>query len=140
MPYISNHHPAEFKLQLDMFEPVLTRNDFDETWQPNIYTGRTEDGKYSVTGGASFNHCLPYKGNEYFLGKFYIPDSATIKPFFEYQVVAARNGSKDIWHLRLFMKWGSDFYFYCFNPDDRDVFEKYRECVDAKNIWPRCCV
>ena len=136
----ANTNPVNFKLHIDMFEPVITRNEILEEWLPNVYAGRTEDGRYSVVGGAVFNHCLPYNGNEHLLNTNNGPDMCTVHPFRKYQIVAVRNGSKDNWHLRLYNYWSSNFYFVCINPDKpvMDNLENWRECESAQNVWRQC--
>ena len=93
-----------------------------------------------VVGGAVFNHCLPYNGNECLLNTNNGVDMCTVNPFRKYQIVAVRNGSKDNWHIRLYGHWSSDFYFVCINPDKSvmDNLEKWRECESAQNVWRQC--
>lgn len=57
------------KHDLKPFERVLVRRTNQERWKLHLFSRRSEiDDKYECLGGVTFSQCIPYEGNEHFLG------------------------------------------------------------------------
>lgn len=55
------------KVELKPFDKVLVRDSKLDKWRANLYSHKSNNRLY-VCAYASWNHCIPYEGNEYLLG------------------------------------------------------------------------
>lgn len=61
----------KFKSKFKPFDKVLVRDDLNEEWSINLFSYYDkEDGDFPyVCISGRYEYCIPYEGNEYFVGK-----------------------------------------------------------------------
>ena len=119
--------------ELRPFMRVLVRDKENEAWHASLFARKTVgDKKFECVFG-NWKYCIPFNGNEHFLGKSANPNEPMkIK---KGQFVAARNEKQHPWRLGIYDSQVDDKIFV--RTVQNEAATEFKEVVPAEMIWPQ---
>ena len=112
------------------FQKVLVRDADGFCWRAAFYSHKED---VYIAGASRWAQCIPYVGNEHFLGTRESPEPAY--EFKQGDIVAVRNKTDEGWRVRVFNHKESESVLKYLTFDQLGINECWRYCKLAKEVF-----